>query len=188
MAVDLPGFGDTPSPREFTHSMENHAALCREVLNSVDYSRLHLVGHSMGGAIALLLAEFLPHGPDSLISVEGNLIGRDCTVSRRAVSVSYENFRTRLMRQMILAARTSEEHGTRLWAEWSAKSSPTAFTESARSLVEWSDSGELLRRFLGLTCRKAYFYGETKQHDAGTENDRRYPRRDDSQQRTFRDE
>jgi pimeloyl-ACP methyl ester carboxylesterase len=160
LAVDLPGFGASPAPEDFSCSLEDYAALCREIIRHVPHEKIHLAGHSMGGSIAVLLAGLIPGGPASLMNIEGNLIGADCATSRRTAAVSYESFRARLMRQLIIAARSSEERGMRLWAEWSAKSDPLAFTKSARSLVAWSDSGDLLRRFLALPCRRAYFYGE----------------------------
>ena len=39
------------------------------------------------------------------------------------------------------------------------RSSPTAFFKSCKSLVDWSDTGILLKKFKSLKCRKAYFYG-----------------------------
>lgn len=159
-AIDLPGFGDSPALQDFSYTLDNYAGICREILNLFPHDIIHIVGHSMGGSIAVLLAEQIPGRVISLINIEGNLTGPDCTTSRRTASVTYEEFRTRLRRELILAAYSSDEKGMHLWAEWSARSNPLAFTGSARSLVEWSDSGELLNRFLALHCRKAYFYGE----------------------------
>jgi len=159
-AIDLPGFGDSPLPEGFSCALEDHAQVCLATLASLPHGAVHIAGHSMGGAIAVLLAERLGKRLASLVSIEGNFIGSDCTVSRRAVSITYDRFRERLRRELMLAARGPEEKGMRLWAEWSAKSNPRAFTESARSLVEWSDSGKLLSHFLALPCRKAYFFGE----------------------------
>jgi len=160
LALDLPGFGDSPLPEGFSCAMEDHAALCLEVLARYPHGEVHVAGHSMGGSIAVLLCGLMGDRAASLVNIEGNLVGADCTVSRRAVSITYDRFRERLMRELVVAARSSEERGMRLWAEWSARSDPLAFTKSAHSLVEWSDSGELLRRFLSLPCPRAYFYGE----------------------------
>jgi pimeloyl-ACP methyl ester carboxylesterase len=159
-AIDLPGFGESPAIGDFSYTLDNYAGICRETLNQFPHNRVHIVGHSMGGAVAVLLAEKIPDRAVSLMNIEGNLTGSDCTTSRRTMSVTYDDFRSRLKRELILSARGSGEKGMRLWAEWSAKSDPLAFTGSARSLVEWSDSGELLSRFLALPCRKVYFYGE----------------------------
>lgn len=159
-AIDLPGFGESPLPVGFSCALEDHAEICFATLAQLPFETVHLAGHSMGGAIAVLLAERMGKRLASLVSIEGNLVGSDCTVSRRAVSATYDQFRERLRRELTLSARGPEEKGMRLWAEWSAKSDPRAFTESARSLVTWSDSGRLLRRFLTLPCRTSYFYGE----------------------------
>ncbi len=160
LAPDLPGFGDSGRPAEFSYTLEDHARLCAALLTGFPRNRLHLACHSMGGAVAVLLAEMLPRPPESLISIEGNLIGADCGVSRRTVSVSYEHFRTRLLEEILRTAGRSPERGSQLWARWIRKADPLAFNQSARSLVDWSDSGMLLSKFLALKCRRVYFYGE----------------------------
>ncbi|MCP4023291.1 MAG: hypothetical protein GY729_15715 [Desulfobacteraceae bacterium] len=44
------------------------------------------------------------------------------------------------------------------------QTSPFALYRSAKSLVLWSDSDQLLGKFKGFTCKKSYFYGEDNQN------------------------
>jgi pimeloyl-ACP methyl ester carboxylesterase len=50
------------------------------------------------------------------------------------------------------------------WAQWYAQADPCALHETAKSLVEWSDSSKLLDLFKSLRDR-AYVYGENEVKD-----------------------
>jgi pimeloyl-ACP methyl ester carboxylesterase len=53
------------------------------VLDHAGIGRFHLVGHSMGGLTALLLAHTEPGRVLSLVDIEGNLAPEDCFLSRQ---------------------------------------------------------------------------------------------------------
>lgn len=60
IAIDLPGFGRSEKSRTFVYSYENYAKL---VIRCLDYFQLNdvkIVGHSMGGQIALNIARLVP--------------------------------------------------------------------------------------------------------------------------------
>lgn len=54
--VDLKGFGDAPKPDDGRYTPADQAAAVLELIESMDLRRLTLVGHSLGGGIALLTA------------------------------------------------------------------------------------------------------------------------------------
>lgn len=154
LAPDLPGFGGSSRPGGFSYSMEDHARACDEVLKAFDFDRLHVVAHSMGGAVGLLLPEELL--PASFVNVEGNLVSEDCgLVSREAVGVPFESFEKGFFPE--LKERFKKEEGRYLAM---GSSDPLAFYKSSESLVSWSEGGGLLDRFKAMTCRKYYFHGE----------------------------
>ncbi len=159
LTFDLPGFGNSSKPENFSYRLEDHAGVICALLGHFRPEKIHIVGHSMGGAIGLLVAQMMPYDLKTFVSVEGNLVGTDCDMSRRAARISYSRFRASLLESLISSARASAQPGMRLWAEWSAQALPFAFTRSAASLVEWSASGSLLAAFRGLPCRKAYIHG-----------------------------
>ncbi len=160
IALDLPGFGNSAGLDDFSYDMKELAAVCGSFLSHFPNKRVHIIGHSMGGAVGLLLADSIHERVASFINVEGNLIGQDCTVSRRKSSSSFENFKTKQLPAMIHSMAMSDEPGRRLWSVLMKKADPRALYLSARSLVQWSDSGILLKQFLELTCSKVYVYGE----------------------------
>ena len=160
VALDLPGFGGSPGPEGFSYDLEEHADVCRCLLDRMPPGRVHILGHSMGGAIGIILAEKISDRLGSFINVEGNLIGQDCTVSRRRASVTFENFKNRQLPGMILTTALSDEPGRRLWSEFLKKADITGLYLSSRSLMRWSDSGMLLEKFRNMKCRKIYIYGD----------------------------
>lgn len=58
-ALDLPGFGETAPPNE-AWSVGDYAEFVTEFLNRQELTRLHLVGHSFGGSVAMVLAATQP--------------------------------------------------------------------------------------------------------------------------------
>ncbi|MBV7276014.1 alpha/beta hydrolase [Clostridium thailandense] len=161
LTFDLVGYGDSSKPMDFSYDMEEQAELCNLLLNQFQYDKIHIVAHSMGGAIGLLLAERIKDRLASFISVEGNLIGDDCgIVSRKTVGYSFEEFQNKLFDKLIMSSRLSEDLSSKLWGEMLAKCNSSAFYKSAQSLVEWSDSNKLLSLFIDLKVNKKYIYGD----------------------------
>lgn len=56
IAIDLPGFGKNTTPRT-SYSMEEAAAYVYQVVKALEIKKCILVGHSMGGYVALAFAE-----------------------------------------------------------------------------------------------------------------------------------
>jgi pimeloyl-ACP methyl ester carboxylesterase len=54
--VDLKGFGRSPKPMDDHYALADQARLVRDFIRENDLRNLTLVGHSMGGGIALLVA------------------------------------------------------------------------------------------------------------------------------------
>lgn len=160
LALDLFGFGDSDRPSGFSYSMEDQADVCRRVIDYFTEKRIHLVAHSMGGAIGLLLADLIPERLSSYISVEGNLIGEDCSIlSRGVANISFKEFEEEYFSALKEGLREQPMPGLDL-----DRAHPEAFYKSATSLVKWSDSGRLMKLFKRLECNKSYFYGE---HNSG---------------------
>jgi pimeloyl-ACP methyl ester carboxylesterase len=169
LAPDLPGHGASQGLPPESWTMEGMAAALRELLAEriEDGRRLHLVAHSLGGAVGLLLAEQCPIPLASFVNVEGNLVAEDCDLlSRRTAEMDLALFRDRKFDRLKARARAAEDPGLRAWAGWVEACPAEAFHASARSLVAWSDGGELLRIFRSLAVPKAYVTGERSANPA----------------------
>lgn len=58
--VDLPGMGGTPLTAGFDHSLEARAKAVLAAMDALELDRVVVVGHSMGGGVAVALADLAP--------------------------------------------------------------------------------------------------------------------------------
>ena len=165
LAPDLPGSGASPAPAGFGGAMEEHASAVLELLEDMDFARLHVVAHSMGGAVGLLLARQV--SPASFICVEGNLIAADCSLlSRRAAATPRRSFVAGKFDGLRRASAGSGDPWLEAWAGWASAADAGLFHAACVSLVRWSDSGLLMEIFESLNGRKAYIHGERSTNES----------------------
>lgn len=74
-AIDLPGFGATPPPRDGDYSPQGYARGVVELIDEHIEESVHLFGNSMGGAIALQVAARYPDRVRSLTLISPALPG-----------------------------------------------------------------------------------------------------------------
>jgi pimeloyl-ACP methyl ester carboxylesterase len=154
LIMDLAGFGDSSRPGDYSYAMEDQAKLYESIIDKLSPSTLHVVAHSMGAAVALLFDARTFEKVKSFANIEGNLIAEDCNMlSRRIANLSYDEYESR----MFVKQKSRFRNDILLRFE---STTPRAVYKSSVSLVRWSDSGELLRRYNDLACRKRYFWGE----------------------------
>ncbi len=69
---DLPGFGDSekPSPTRFRYVVESFAECVADVIAGLSLGRAHVLGHGLGGSVALTLAVEHPEFVDRLVLVD----------------------------------------------------------------------------------------------------------------------
>ena len=159
LAVDLPGHGRSELPAGFRADMEGYADVLRALLRAIPRTRLHVVAHSMGGAVGLLATSGDPTLA-SFVNVEGNLIAEDCgLLSRRMAGTPVGDVVGGGFERLVQAATGSVDPDIRMWARWAASAHPRAFHEASVSLVHWSDSGRLLGMMEELPVPRCYVYG-----------------------------
>ncbi|MEV7127274.1 alpha/beta hydrolase [Streptomyces sp. NPDC093260] len=71
--VDLPGHGISDRPAHFGYTLEDHADALAAALDTAELTGCELIGHSMGGAVAIVLAHRRPHLVSRLVLAEANL-------------------------------------------------------------------------------------------------------------------
>src|SRR5438105_5634934 len=80
VAVDLPGFGESERPsrvRHFGPREPFYARFVVSLLDALDIRTAHLVGNSMGGAVAYMAAVSAPERARSLSLVASGGLGTD---------------------------------------------------------------------------------------------------------------
>jgi len=72
IAADLPGFGESekPGPARYPYGIESFAEAMADVVAAFGIGRAHVMGHSMGGAVALTLAAEHPELVQRLVVVD----------------------------------------------------------------------------------------------------------------------
>ncbi|RPH93233.1 alpha/beta fold hydrolase, partial [candidate division KSB1 bacterium] len=86
LAPDLVGFGETPPHPDFDYSMSAQAAAVWSLCDLLGMDRVDLLGHSMGGTVAVCMAKQRPDRVNQLIVAEGNLISEPSVLSARLSS------------------------------------------------------------------------------------------------------
>ncbi|MFE9098873.1 alpha/beta fold hydrolase [Streptomyces sp. NPDC007264] len=71
--VDLPGHGISDRPARFAYTLEDHADALAAALDTAEAAGVELVAHSMGGAVAIVLAHRRPDLVSRLVLIEANL-------------------------------------------------------------------------------------------------------------------
>jgi pimeloyl-ACP methyl ester carboxylesterase len=86
VAVDLPGHGNSEKPRG-DHSLGAYATVLRDLLEVLGYRRATVVGHSLGGGIAMQFAYQFPDRCERLVLVASGGLGREVTLLLRAATL-----------------------------------------------------------------------------------------------------
>jgi len=159
LALDLPGFGASPRPSDFSYDLEEQAGLLAGVIDAHASRRVCLIAHSMGGTVATLLPDAAARRIDSLVLVEGRLLQSSCGIATEAAAVGAEQFEAQVFPQF--RRRVEADRGA---AFDLARSDPRAFYLSSRSLVQWTGGPGLAARFGAFDCARAFIYGAGNRH------------------------
>ena len=151
---DLVGFGESQNPDNFSYNLEEQSVTISELLKIFDVKKIHIVAHSMGGAIALLLPEEIRSKIESFASLEGNLTLDDCKMlSLKIASTPFDQFKNQIFEKIRKQFVESELFNF-------SATTPEALWNSSKSLVNLSEGDNFLKRFKELKTRRAYFFGE----------------------------
>ena len=86
LAPDLLGHGESATPRG-DYSLGAHASGARDVATALGHERVTVVGHSLGGGIAMQFAYQFPERTERLVLVSSGGLGRDVHLLLRAASL-----------------------------------------------------------------------------------------------------
>ena len=86
IAPDLLGHGESATPRG-DYSLGAHASGARDVLTALGIERATVVGHSLGGGIAMQFAYQFPERTERLVLVSSGGLGREVHLLLRAASL-----------------------------------------------------------------------------------------------------
>lgn len=160
LAYDAPGCGDTSCDGPLELSIPFLVTTAQAMLQRTGIRRFHLVGHSMGGLTALLLAHQDPGRVLSFVDIEGNLTPEDCFLSRQIVTHPAGDDES-FLDGFVERARRSPFYASALYAaSLRHKVRAGAVRGIFESMVNLSDHGDLMAKFLSLPCPRMFMYGE----------------------------
>lgn len=160
LAYDAPGCGATHCADLSRLSIPFLVATAKAVLEHLGVREFHLVGHSMGGLTALMLAHEQPQRVLSFVDIEGNLAPEDCFLSRQVIDHPADSadafFESFIERTWRLPHFSSPLYAASLRHKVRAEAVRGIFT----SMVELSDHGDLLAKILALPFPRMFMYGQ----------------------------
>lgn len=159
LSLDFLGFGHSPRPAGFGYKLEDQVEVLSAIMDSHALKRIHIVAHSMGGTIALLLPERTLSRLGSLILVEPRLLESSCGIGAEAAKFTYEEFMSGAFAW--IQRRLSNDQQA---AYDMKRADPAAFYHSSCSLVDWTRGRKMLDRFEAAPCRKVFIYGAENRH------------------------
>lgn len=149
---DLVGFGLSDRPHDFGYSLDDHAAIIATVLEQRGLTSVDLVGHSLGGSIAIVLAYRRPDLVGRLIVLEPNLLPWDGTASVEIARQSEADFVETGYAELIADADPD-------WASTLCIADPIALHRTAVGLCEGPDP-TVEAMLKSLTLPRLFVYGD----------------------------
>jgi regulator of RNase E activity RraA/pimeloyl-ACP methyl ester carboxylesterase len=162
IAYDSPGHGDSTCSDLSLVTVDLLVRLAEEVISRLlpPTAPFFLLGHSMGGLVSLLLAAKLSTRVLGFIDIKGNLAPEDCFLSRQ-IYLYPDDELDRFVQGFLKRAMESKHYGDSVWAtNLRAKVDIQVLRSTFASMVQSTDSQDLLAMFIGLTCPKMFMYGE----------------------------
>lgn len=161
LAFDAPGCGETICADLEKVSIDFQVKTATTILTEAGIERFHLVGHSMGGLTALLLAQAHPERVLSFVNIEGNIAPEDAFLSRQIVDHATPDAEA-FLDGFVERTRHAPAFASALYAaSLHHKVRAGAVRGIFSSMVALSDHGDLMEKFLNLPCPKMFMYGSS---------------------------
>jgi EmrB/QacA subfamily drug resistance transporter len=87
IAPDLLGHGESDGPTGVDYSLGGHAGMLRDLLDELGHDRVTLVGHSLGGGVAMAFAYHYPERVERLALISSGGLGRGVNPALRAATL-----------------------------------------------------------------------------------------------------
>ncbi|KAJ6181364.1 hypothetical protein N7485_000006 [Penicillium canescens] len=160
ITFDAPGCGHSDNDNLAATDIPFLVATATAVLSHFKITQFHLMGHSMGGLTALLLAHRHPDRVLSFVDIKGNLAPEDCFLSRQIFNFPSDDPEA-FLDAFVNRTRETKSFANPLYASTlRARVRAGAVRPIFESMVWLSDKEDLLGIFLGLPCPKMFMFGE----------------------------
>ncbi|MBP2479410.1 pimeloyl-ACP methyl ester carboxylesterase [Crossiella equi] len=161
VVVDLLGSGWSDHDDEFTYTIDDHATAVAAVLDALALRSIRLVGHSLGGSVAISLAAQRPDLVGELVVAEPNLDPGIGGMSAQIAGFDEETFVATGMRTIL--ELNNSAIGVRTLRRWS----PRGLHRTAVSLLA-ERPATFRAQLTALAVPKRYLSGELTGEDLGS--------------------
>ena len=165
LLVDLLGSGFSDRPEDFGYSVEDHADMLGTLIKGLSMPSVDLVGHSMGGSIAIVVATRNPGKVRRLVVSEPNLDAGGGVFSRPIAQQSEADYIGRGHKESV---QNAVAEGQTIWSGSLLMSSPLAVHRGATSLVR-GGSPSWREQLEALTIPRTVIFGSKSLPDPDTE-------------------
>lgn len=159
--VDLLGSGYSDMPDHFSYTILTHAEILKELIEYLQLNNFVIYGHSMGGSIAICLAELCKVKVKALIISEANLDSGGGFFSKKIAAFSEEDYVHHGHSEIIKQSIDDNNHN---WATGLKNSLPLAINREANSLVA-GQTPEWRKMFYNLNIPRTFIFGENSLPD-----------------------
>jgi pimeloyl-ACP methyl ester carboxylesterase len=152
---DLPGYGRSPWPEQ----PDDLEQVAERLAAWIGERRPVLIGHSMGGVLAILVAERV--AVRAVIDVDGNLSSGDCTFSAQASAYAVDDFAAHGLAAMRadVYQRGQADMALRSYHGAMCVASPRVYHRHAANLVAMSAPETLVTRLARLAAPTLFVAG-----------------------------
>lgn len=160
LAYDAPGCGESSCDDLSKVSISFLVETAKAVLQELRIEQYHLIGHSMGGLTALMLAHKMPERVLSFVDIEGNVAPEDCFLSRQVLTHPSNNAQV-FPDDFVDRTRHMPYHSSALYAaNVRHKVHPNVVRGIFESMVRLSDHSDLMSILLAMPFPLMFMYGE----------------------------
>lgn len=169
--VDWLGCGYSDKPEDFSYSIDDHAATIAALLEHLHFNACSVIGHSMGGAVAIVLAAKWPDGVAQLVLAEANLDAGGGAFSQSIAHQLEADFVSHGYEELLQGLRLAASSGDKSAAFFDGMlrvTNPLALHRTAVSLVQgalpaWRE------QLYQLSIPRTYLFGANSLPDADFE-------------------
>lgn len=166
--VDLLGSGFSDKPDSFSYEISAHAEYLQEFLTNLGLKEFYLYAHSMGGAIALELANLMQSRVKGIILSESNLDNGGGMFSQKVAAMNEADYVSFGHGDLVAKNNAGSDTSAICWSLSMNISSPQAIHRESTSLINGSTPSwrEIL---YSLDIPKTYLFGSESLPDRDLE-------------------
>jgi pimeloyl-ACP methyl ester carboxylesterase len=162
---DLPGYGTNRHYPPEDISVGTAADFIYAHMHALGYERAHIVGHSIGGAVAVVVASHYPEAVASIVSVEGNFTLKDAFWTQRLARIDkseadalFESYRADPRALLAGAGVDATAEQIELVAHSLAAQPTSTLQAIARSVVQMTSDASYLQEIATILDRSIPFH------------------------------